>query len=93
MTMTLATIAAAAYGVMSLITVAAYGADKTLARRGARRIRERTLHLLELTGGWPGALVAQQLFRHKRRKPSFFLVTWLIVAAHVGAWIWVWRSA
>jgi uncharacterized membrane protein YsdA (DUF1294 family) len=73
-----------AYAVMSVLTLAAYAADKSAARRGRRRVRERTLHTLELLGGWPGALVAQQLFRHKRRKWRFFLVTWLIATAHVA---------
>ena len=73
------------YAVMSTVTLAAYAADKRAARVGGRRVRERTLHMLELLGGWPGALAAQQIFRHKRRKWSFFLLTWLIAAAHVGA--------
>ena len=72
------------YALMSVVTLAVYAADKSAARRGRRRVRERTLHWLELLGGWPGALVAQQLLRHKRRKWSFFLVTWLIAAGHVG---------
>ena len=79
-----ASIAFAAYSLMSVVTAAVYLLDKRLAIRGARRIPERTLHGLELLGGWPGALVAQQVFRHKNRKPSFFLVTWLI-AASTGA--------
>jgi uncharacterized membrane protein YsdA (DUF1294 family) len=72
------------YALVSAVTIGAYGADKSAARRGRRRVRERTLHVLELLGGWPGALVAQQLFRHKRRKWRFFLVTWLIAVVHVG---------
>ena len=81
-----------AYAVMSLVTALTYAADKLLARRGSgRRVSERTLHLLELLGGWPGALVAQQFFKHKRRKPSFFFVTWLIAVAHVAVWAWAWR--
>jgi uncharacterized membrane protein YsdA (DUF1294 family) len=45
------------------------------------------LHLVELLGGWPGALVAQQCFRHKTRKLSYQMVVWLIVAAHQLVWI------
>ncbi len=80
-------IALAAYSLMSVVTAAFYFVDKRLAIRGSRRIPESTLHVLELLGGWPGALVAQQLFRHKNRKPTFFLVTWLIAALHIAAWV------
>jgi uncharacterized membrane protein YsdA (DUF1294 family) len=76
----------------SLVTVAAYGLDKRRARRaGARRIRERTLHLLELFGGWPGALWAQQAFRHKTRDRAFRLVFWALVGLHLLAWA-AWAS-
>jgi uncharacterized membrane protein YsdA (DUF1294 family) len=83
---------AASYAGMSVIAVAAFWLDKRLAVRGARRIPERTLHLIELFGGWPGALLAQRIFRHKRGKPGFYLVTWLIVALHVAAWV-LWALA
>ena len=75
-----------AYAMMSAVTVAAYRHDKASARHRAPRLPENGLHLLELFGGWPGALVAQQWFRHKNRKLSYQLLFWAIVAAHLGAW-------
>jgi uncharacterized membrane protein YsdA (DUF1294 family) len=78
---------AGAYATMSLITFAYYGLDKRRAGRGGWRIPEKTLHLLELLGGFPGALLAQSLFRHKRSKTSYMLVFWLIVALHAAGWI------
>ncbi len=76
---------------MSVVTFVAYGWDKHRARRGVRRIPEATLHTLELLGGWPGALVARALFRHKTRKLSYRLVFYAIVLAHAGLIAW-WLS-
>ena len=82
-----------AYGVMSVVTFVVYGVDKSRARRGAWRVSESALHLLELLFGWPGALVAQSYFRHKRQKARFYLMTWLVVATHVAFWAWWWLRA
>ena len=84
-----------AYGVASVATFAAYFVDKRRAVRGggARRIPERTLHWMELLGGWPGALAGQSCFRHKRRKTRYMMVVYAIIALHVAAWggaWWVW---
>jgi uncharacterized membrane protein YsdA (DUF1294 family) len=78
----------AGYAAASALTLGFYGWDKRRARREEWRIAESTLHLLELLGGWPGALVAQRLFRHKTRKIPFQIVFWLIVAGHLAAWGW-----
>lgn len=77
----------AAYAAVSLVTFAAYGVDKRRAVAGRRRIPERTLHRLELLGGWPGALAGQALFRHKLRKFRYMAVFAAIVALHAAAWI------
>jgi uncharacterized membrane protein YsdA (DUF1294 family)/cold shock CspA family protein len=70
---------------MSMLAVLAYYADKQSAVRNARRTPEKSLHLLALAGGWPGALIAQQLFRHKNRKASFQTTFWATVVLHAGA--------
>ncbi|MFO0796596.1 MAG: DUF1294 domain-containing protein [Gemmataceae bacterium] len=72
--------------VASAAAFAAYGFDKRRAGTpGARRIPERTLHVLALAGGWPGALVAQKQFRHKTQKTRFRVVFWATAALHVAA--------
>jgi uncharacterized membrane protein YsdA (DUF1294 family) len=76
------------YALMSGLAFAMYWADKRRARRGAWRISEAALHGIELLGGWPGALAAQQVFRHKSRKGRYMAVYWVIVGAHVAAWAW-----
>lgn len=75
--------------VMGLATIVTFWVDKRRAVRGDRRIPERTLHALELLGGWAGAIAAMMLVRHKNRKASYWLVTALITAAHVGVAAWV----
>jgi len=74
------------YGVASLATFGAYGLDKRRAVRRGWRIPERTLHLMELAGGWPGALAGQAVFRHKRSKGAYMAVYGAIAVVHVGAW-------
>lgn len=51
------------------------------------------LHLLALIGGWPGALIAQRVFRHKSRKPSFRIVFLFTVVVNCAALLWLWRAA
>jgi uncharacterized membrane protein YsdA (DUF1294 family) len=76
----------AIYGVASVATFVVYALDKRAARRARWRVPERTLHLFELLGGWPGAMVAQKTLRHKTVDASFRLVFWIIVALHVVGW-------
>jgi uncharacterized membrane protein YsdA (DUF1294 family)/cold shock CspA family protein len=76
----------AAYVLMSIVTFGLYWADKRSALEDRRRVPENRLHLAELLGGWPGGLVAQQVFRHKTRKASFQVVFWVIVFAHQALW-------
>lgn len=76
-----------AYGLASGLAFAVYGYDKRQAKAGEWRIPEKVLHTIELLGGWPGALLAQQVFRHKTRKLSYQLWFWLIVTLHQALWI------
>ena len=73
--------------VASGLAFGVYGYDKRQAKAGEWRIPEKALHAIELLGGWPGALLAQQVFRHKIRKLSYQLWFWLIVTAHQAVWI------
>ena len=60
--------------------------DKQKARRGQRRIAEKTLHLATLPGAAPGAWAAILLLHHKNRKASFWGITLLLTLAQGAAW-------
>ena len=77
------------YLAASAVAFAAYAVDKSAARRGASRTRESTLHLLGVIGGWPGALVAQQVLRHKSQKRSFKAMFWLTAVLNSAALVWL----
>lgn len=66
----------------NVLTLAIYGIDKTAARKTWRRVPEPTLLVFGVVGGWPGAIVGQQLFRHKTQKQPF--KTYFIVSVIVS---------
>jgi uncharacterized membrane protein YsdA (DUF1294 family)/cold shock CspA family protein len=80
------------YLIASIFAFIAYGVDKAAARQKRWRTRETTLHFFGLIGGWPGALLAQQLLRHKTAKPSFVAGFWVTVAANVVAFV-AWHAS
>lgn len=71
------------YLCLSLLTFIAYAIDKSAAKRGKWRTQESTLHILALMGGWPGAVIAQQLLRHKSVKTSFRTVFYFTLIANL----------
>lgn len=77
---------AVAYLAVSLVAFVVYRHDKRRAQGEGQRTPEKLLHLLELCGGWPGALLAQQVYRHKTRKVPFQVQFWLIVLLHQLVW-------
>jgi uncharacterized membrane protein YsdA (DUF1294 family) len=80
------------YLAASAASIVVYAVDKSAARHGRWRASESTLHLLAVIGGWPGALVAQRLFRHKSRKPSFQAVFLLTVVVNCALLWWFWSA-
>lgn len=60
-----------------------YGFDKGQAKREKWRISERTLLGVSAIGGSVGALIAMSLFRHKTRKPKFYLGVPLLFAMQI----------
>ena len=62
---------------INVIAFLAFGWDKRQAERHQSRIAERTLLALALFGGALGALIGQQVFRHKTQKQPFRTLLWL----------------
>ena len=67
---------------INFTTWVAYGLDKGRAKSGKWRIPERTLLLLALAGGSLGALAGMIMFRHKTRKPKFYISVPVMFVAH-----------
>jgi uncharacterized membrane protein YsdA (DUF1294 family) len=61
------------YLLINLVAMMMYAYDKMMARKGDRRISERTLLLMALAGPF-GAMAGMKWFRHKTRKMKFKLV-------------------
>ncbi len=81
------------YLAASLVAFLAYALDKSAARNDQWRTKESTLHLFALAGGWPGALAAQRLLRHKSSKQSFQFVFWVTVILNCCALAWFFTAS
>jgi len=66
-----------------------YAIDKAAAREGRWRTPERTLLLLGLVCGWPGAVLAQLWLRHKSAKPAFQWLFWTTVALNLAGFVYL----
>ena len=65
--------------------------DKRCAIQGRRRIPEATLMGVAAVGGSVGVFMGMYLFRHKTRKPKFYLGVPLILAAQAAVWYFFFR--
>lgn len=81
---------------LNLAAFFAYWQDKYAAQQRRWRIKEDSLHLWSLAGGWGGAWFAQQVLRHKSVKASFRSTYWATVVMHcamaAGMW-WFFLAA
>lgn len=80
---------AAFYAMVSVLAYITYAIDKKAAIKNRRRVSEKSLHLLGVLGGWPGALVAQQWLRHKTQKTAFQAIFWLTIALNLTCAGWL----
>jgi len=68
---------------INLTSLLLFKRDKSLAKKGKRRISEKTLFLSALLGGGPGAVLGMHLFSHKTKKVAFQLGLPLIAIVNV----------
>jgi len=57
--------------------------DKYSSTKNLKRIPEKTLHFFELLGGGFANIILMYIIRHKNRKLSFWIWTWLILIGWV----------
>lgn len=85
------------YLIASLVSFVVYAIDKSKAKQNKWRTPEATLLTIDLLGGWPGGLLAQNFLRHKNQKTSyqikFILVTFInILVLCLLHWYGLWQS-
>ena len=78
--------------VMSVVAFLMYGWDKRQAKTKGWRVSEKQLHTLAFLGGWPGAMLGRNYFRHKTQKNEFKIVTWLAAGLHTVLIVWYFYS-
>jgi uncharacterized membrane protein YsdA (DUF1294 family) len=80
---------AAPYALASALCFVMYMMDKAAAKAGRWRTSENLLLLAGLACGWPGAVLAQSLLRHKSSKQTFRARFWVTIVLNVGAFIYL----
>lgn len=71
--------------IISVLTAILYVMDKRAAIRNGYRIPEASLLIAVMLGGWPGALLARPLLRHKTRKTRFISLFWASIVIYFFA--------
>lgn len=77
------------YFATSLVTFCTCAFDKSAAKNNRWRVKENTLHLFGMIGGWPGAFYAQNKLRHKSNKSNFKKVFWITVIINLAIFCWL----
>jgi len=80
----IALLIAVGLAVVNLGSVVAIWWDKRRATKGQWRVKEETLLVWALVGGWPGGIWAMRRFRHKTSKKSFIAKYALVVILNLA---------
>lgn len=71
------------YIIINIISFILFGLDKFLAIKHKNRISENTLILISFLGGSIGSLLGMKLFRHKTKKPKFYILIPLFIIINI----------
>lgn len=69
---------------VSIVSVAVCIHDKCAAKRGRRRVPEKTLFLLSGIGGAAAMYLCMQAIRHKTKHLSFMILLPMMIIAHIA---------
>ena len=67
------------FAAMNCVALGLYGFDKLMAMNKGQRVPEVVLLSVAATGGSPGSILGQLIFRHKTAKLHFQRAFWSIV--------------
>lgn len=81
-------IACVFYIAISTITYTLYAFDKHAMYSGTWRIPALIFHLLNLAGGWIGALLAQSIMHHKYHDIGYKFLFWTTVVLNILFYCW-----
>ncbi|EEX33350.1 MULTISPECIES: DUF1294 domain-containing protein [Vibrio] len=76
------------YIALSTIAYMVYALDKHALHTGGWRVPSLTFHVLNIVGGWPGALLAQSVLHHKYNDIGYKSLFWLTLFANFGLFCW-----
>lgn len=77
--------------IINVITFLAYGLDKYKSKAGKWRTPEKTLIMLAIAGGSPGAWLGMKTFHHKTMHKKFSIGIPLILILQLLLAIWIIR--
>ncbi len=67
------------FAAINVVSGILFAFDEYAAIKGRRRVPEQTLHFSEILGGVFANIVLMYVLRHKNRKFSYWIWTWLLM--------------
>jgi len=80
------------YFAASLATYCMYALDRHAMMTGGWRVPEIVFHIMNLFGGWIGALLAQSIMHHKYHDIGFKFLFWSTLVLNIGLFGWTLTS-